>query len=275
MGWKKILMDGGTKAVSEFIGKDAINLGVKIGTEIYEQQKALIKIPDLKDVNIDEAMRILKDELHLIPTMAIANPNIAYADESYKEVMYSEPRFGSRVNPGTAIKVYYVTQEVIDKCKELLKTAVSEFKVPIVVGLNVYEAREDLENLGLRVAEKLENPNLSFINKEDGQVTKLTYPNGQKVGSKMKTGDRVFLYYVNEEVILESKSLKDKSDKDKQEMIDNISKSAKDLTKGISTGAADITKGISSGAVDVTKNIAHSFGKQFGKHKVDLEEEKE
>lgn len=256
MGWQKNLLKGG-KVVAQLMVPEVVELGTKIGSEIYEQQKALIKIPDLKDVHIDEAMRILKDELHLIPTMAIANPNIAYADESDKEVMYSEPRFGSRVNPGTAIKVYYVTQEVIDKCKDLLKTAVSEFKVPIVVGLNVYEAREDLEKLGLRVAEKLENPNLSFINKEDGQVTKLTYPNGQKVGSKLKTGDRVFLFYVNEEVILESKAIKDKSDTDKQEMIDNFGKVTKDFTKGVSTGA-----------VDATKNLAQSFNKQFGKNKV-------
>jgi len=263
MGWQKNLLKGG-KVVAQLMVPEVVELGTKIGSEIYEQQKALIKIPDLKDVHIDEAMRILKDELHLIPTMAIANPNIAYADESDKEVMYSEPRFGSRVSPGTAIKVYYVTQAVIDKCKELLKTAVSEFKIPIVVGLNVYEAREDLENLGLRVAEKLENPSLSFINKEDGQVTKLTYPNGQKVGSKLKTGDRVFLYYVNEEVILESKALKDKSEKDRQEMIDNFGKVTKDFTKGVSTGA-----------VDATKNIAQSFGKQFGKVKANPDENKE
>jgi len=260
MGWQKNLLKG-SKVVADIFMPEVVELGAKIGSDIYEQQKSMVKIPDLKDVHIDEAIRILKEELHLIPTMAIANPNIAYADESDKEVMYSEPRFGSRVNPGTAIKVYYVTQEVIDKCKDLLKTAVSEFKVPIVVGLNVYEAREDLENLGLRVADKLETPHQNLSSKFDGQVTRITHPNEKAIGSKLKTGDRVFLYYVNEEVILMSKALKEKNDKEKQEMIDNISKSAKNLTKGIS-----------SGAVDATKNMAQSFGKQFGKNKVTSEE---
>jgi len=255
MGWQKSLKNVG-KAVVKFAVPEVIELGAKIGSDIYEQQKSMVKIPDLKDVHIDEAMRILKDELHLIPTKAFANPNIAYADESDNEVMYSEPRFGSRVNPGSPIKVYYLNQEVIDKSKVLLSNGVSEFKVPIVVGLNVYEAREDLENLGLRVADKLETPHHSFANKEDGQVTRLTYPNEKSVGSKLKTGDRVFLYFVNEEVILESKALKEKSDKEKQEMIDNISKSAKDLTKGISTGAAD-----------ATKNLVSSIGNPFGKKK--------
>lgn len=253
MGWKKNLLKG-SKVVADLFVPEVVNLGAKIGSDIYEQQRSLVKIPDLKDVHIEEAMRMLRDELHLIPTMAIANPNVAYADESDNEVMYSEPRFGSRVNPGAAIKVYYITQEVIEKSKILLKSAVSEFKVPIIIGLNVYEAREDLEELGLRVTEKLENPNISFMNKEDGQVTKITYPNGQKVGSKLKTGDRIFLYYVNDEVILESTALKVKNEKEKQEVIDNIGKVTKDLTRGIS-----------SGAKDVSKNLANTLGKPFGK----------
>ena len=253
MGWKKNLLKG-SKVVADIFVPEVVNLGAKIGSDIYEQQKALVKIPDLKDVLIEDAMRILRDELHLIPTMAIANPNVAYADESDNEVMYSEPRFGSRVSPGAAIKVYYVTQEVIEKSKVLLKNAVTEFKVPIVVGLNIYEAREDLEELGLRVTEKLENPSPNFVNKGDGQVTKLTFPNGQKVGSKLKTGDRIFLYYVNDEVIFESKSLKDKNEKEKQEMIDNIGK----VTK-------DITNGLSSGAKDVSKNLANTLANPFGK----------
>lgn len=261
MGWQKNLLKG-SKVVADIMMPEVVELGAKIGTEIYEQQKSMVKIPDLKDVHIDEAMRVLKDELHLVPTKAYANPNIAFADESDNEVMYSEPRFGSRVNPGSPIKVYYLNQEVIDKSKVLFNSAVSEFKVPIVVGLNVYEAREDLEKLGLRVADKLETPHHSFANKEDGQVTRLTYPNDKSVGSKLKTGDRVFLYYVNEEVILESKALKEKSDQEKQEMIDNISKSAKDLTKGLSTGA-----------VDVTKNLVNSIGNPFNKKKSNSENE--
>lgn len=261
MGWQKNLLKG-SKVVADIMMPEVVELGAKIGTEIYEQQKSMVKIPDLKDVHIDEAMRILKDELHLVPTKAYANPNIAFADESDNEVMYSEPRFGSRVNPGSPIKVYYLNQEVIDKSKVLFNNAVSEFKVPIVVGLNIYEAREDLEKLGLRVADKLETPHHSYANKEDGQVTRITYPNDKSVGSKLKTGDRVFLYYVNEEVILESKALKEKSDQEKQEMIDNISKSAKDLTKGLSTGA-----------VDVTKNLVNSIGNPFNKKKSNSENE--
>lgn len=254
-GGKKVLVEGGRVAANA-IAPDILNFGAKIGTEIIEKQKNLVKIPDLKDVHIDEALRILKDELNLAPVSAIANPSLAYADESENEVMYSEPRFGSRVNPRTTVKVYYLTQEVIDKSKELIGNQVQEFKVPRVIGLNIYEAREDLEGLGLKVTEKLEKPSLRLISKEDGQVTRVTYPNNQKIGSKLKTGDRVWLYYVDEEVKLESKSIKDKKDKDEQERIDKIEKVTKDISKGIYTGV-----------VDAPQNVVKKIGKPFAKKK--------
>src|SRR5665648_144622 len=125
MGWKKGVVKGGKFVANQF-APDVVNLGAKIGVEIIEKQKNLIKIPDLKDVHIDEALRVLKDELNLTLTSAIANPRPAYADESENDVMYSEPKFGSRVNPSTTVKVYYLTQEVIDKSKDLLGNEVKE-----------------------------------------------------------------------------------------------------------------------------------------------------
>lgn len=263
MSGKKVLIKGG-KVVAEMIAPDVINLGAKIGTELIEKQKNLVKIPDLKDVNIDEALRVLKEELKLIPASAVANPNLAYADEGENEVMYSEPRFGSRVNPGTAVKVYYLTQEVITRSKELLGNQVQEFKIPRVIGLNLYEAREDLEGLGLKVTEKLEKPSLGFADKEDGQVTKITYPNDKKTGSTLKTGERVWLYYVNEEVVLESKSIKDKKEKDGQERIEKIEKVTKDISKGIYTGV-----------VDASQNVAKKIGNPFAKKKANSDNDEE
>jgi beta-lactam-binding protein with PASTA domain len=256
MGWTKGLIKGG-KVVAQIMVPEVVDLGVKIGAEVYEQQKSLIKIPNLKDVPIDEAIRVLKEELHLTPTLAVAKPSIAYADDSENIVVSLEPKFGSKVKPGTPIKVYYLTQEVINKSKILLGNAVCEFKVPMVIGLNVYEAREDLENLGVRVAEKLERPSISYINKEDGQVTRITYPNNQKVTSKLKTGERVWLYYVNDEVILESKAMQTKKENEKQEFLDKIGKVTKDISKGISTGTIEAT--------EATKGLAQNVGKKIGK----------
>jgi len=127
----------------------------------------------------------------------------------------------------------------------------------MIIGLNVHEAREDLENLGVRVSEKLERPSVSYINKEDGQVTRITYPNNQKVTSKLKTGERVWLYYVNDDVILESKAIQTQKENEKQEVIDRIGKMTRDISKGISTGTIEAT--------EATKDLAQNIGKKIGK----------
>lgn len=256
MGLIKTILKSGDALVDKL--PEVIDLGMKMGSDAYEQQKALIKIPGLKDVHIDEAVRVL-NELHLIPTLAIAKPAIAYAEENENKVMNSEPKFGTRVNPGTPVIVYYLTQEVIEKSKILLETAVTEFKIPMVIGLNVNEAREDLEGLGLRVSEKLDKPSVGFANKEDGQVTRITYPDNQKTGPKLKTGERVWLYYVNDEVILESESLRIKKEKERQELMEKIGKATKDISKGISTGTKEATA--------ATKGFAKIIRNQIGKIK--------
>ena len=102
------------------------------------------------------------------------------------------------------------------------------------------------------------------MDKEDGQVTRVTYPDNQKTGSKFKTGDRVWIYYVNEEVILESKSIKDKKDKDRQVIIDKIGK----VTKEISEGICNV-------AVDAPENIAKNIRKKLTKKKVISDKNKE
>ena len=253
-GGKKVLIEGG-KVVAEMVAPDLLNFGAKVGTEFIEKQKNLVKIPDLKDVHIDEALRILKDELNLAPTPAVANPNIAYADESENDVMYTEPRFGSRINPKTTVKVYFLTQEVIEKSKELFGSEIKEFKIPEIIGLNVYEAREDLEALGLKVAEKLEKPNEKLLVCEDGQVTRITYPNDKKIGSKLKTGERIWLYYVDEEVILASKAIKDEKDRKKQENFEKVNQVVKNAAKGMRDGAVDAPQ-------NIVKNIKKPFAKK-------------
>jgi len=252
MGWKvKILKE----IISEVVPKEVVDLGTKIGHDMYEQQKLLVKIPDLKDVHIEEALRILKDELHLVPTKIVANPNIAYADESEFKVVLVEPRFGSKVKPGTPIKIYYLTQEIIDKSKVLLGSYIHTFKVPSVVGLNVYEAREDLERLGLKVTHKKDLPSSYYANKEDGQVTKLAYANGQNIGSKLRTGERVCVYYVDDAIISESKAMQYIKEKENQNMINKVSKVTHDISKGLSTGAVSTTK-------KLTQNLKERFSKK-------------
>lgn len=248
---KNVLLKGG-KLAAESLAPGVLELGAKIGSDFIEKQKSLVKIPDFEDVLIDESLHILKDELNLIPVSVIAQPRLAYADKAIGCVVYSKPRFGSRVDPKTTVKLYYLTQEVIDKSKELSTNKVQEFSIKNIVGCNIYEAREDLECLGLRVSEKLETPNPKYVSLEDGQVTKATYSNDQKIGSKVKTGDRICLYYVNEEIIIASKSIKDKKEQENKEKIDKVEQVAKEVYLG---------------AIDNAQNIARKIGDPFTKKK--------
>lgn len=235
---KKVLIAGG-KAVGKMIAPNVMELGAKIGNDFIEKQKSLVKIPDLKDVLIDEAIRVLKDELNMIPSAAVARPSVAYVDESENVVVYSEPKFGARVNPKTAVKVYYITHEVVEKSRALLESKPQEFGMPRVIGISVYEAREDLAALGLRVTEKLEKPDIKFADKEEDQVIRVTYPDNKKIGAKLKTGDRVWLYYVNEAVVSASNALKAEKNNAEQERLAKIKKVANDMKSGIYTGAKD------------------------------------
>ncbi len=48
----------------------------------------------------------------------------------------------------------------------------------------------------------MEKPDSKFIDKEDGQVTRMTYPNDKNIGSKLKIGYRVWLYYLSNDKCL-------------------------------------------------------------------------
>lgn len=155
-----------------------------------------------------------------------------------------------------------MTQEVIEKSQKMLTDLVTEFKTPNVVGLNLYEAREDLENFALKVKEKLEKPNVQFVDMEDGQVTRFTYPGDRKIGAKMTTGERVWLHYVSEEVILESKAIKESRDLNRKEKLSKFGQ----ITKNVS-------RNLIESALDAPLGIANRIGGPFGRVEQDVTNE--
>ncbi len=64
------------------------------------------------------------------------------------------------------------------------------------------------------------------------------------------------IYYVNEEVILKSRSIKDKKDKDRREMLNKISKVTKDVSDGVYTRV-----------VEAPKTVVKKIGKPLTKKK--------
>lgn len=214
----------------------------EMAVDAIEKNKALVKIPDLKDVHIDEACSKLQNEYDFFVSRIVAKPKPDYAIESENEVVYTMPKPGARVEPKTTIKVYYLTQEVIDESKKLVKEKGTEVKVPRIIGLNVLEAQEDLEAMGLKVTIKLESDSIKFADIEPNTTTRITYPDGKKIGAKLKNGERIFVYYVNEAVIIASKEMKAQKAKAAQDNLDKIAKTAKELPKEMLDGAAAAPK---------------------------------
>lgn len=216
------------KVAKELIGKEVVEKAVSAGTEAVEKYNRRIEIPDLKDVSVEDAVRNLTD-LNLLPITAIAQPNVGYANTYENVVVSSDPKFGKKVDSKSTVKLYYVTNEVIVKSIEMEKSIDEEFKLPRLIGLDIYEAREDLEELGLRVTLKLENPNIQFINREEGQVTRVAYPDNKKLTPKQKKGERIWLYYVDDKVINESLTMKEIKLEKASVRKERISKAVKDI----------------------------------------------
>lgn len=226
----KTVAKGALKIGKELIGNEVIDKVVDVSATAIDKYNSRIRIPDLKDVPLEEALKNLKD-IDLLPLQAIAQPNVAYADLYENVVVHSEPKFGKKVEPKTTVKIYYITNEVIILSKELEKRIDDVFKLPRVKGLDIYDAREDLEELGLRVSLKLEKPSIQHINREDGQVTRVTYPDNKRLSQKQKKGERVWLYYVDETVIQESVNIKNMKVQIKTERKEKIAQTVSKLPK--------------------------------------------
>ena len=81
-----------------------------------------IEVPKLKgkkaSISLDDHLATLK-EIGLKPKKALIKPDSKYRKYSDMEVIYTEPKGGKKVNPGSIIYVYYITENIIDKSKKL------------------------------------------------------------------------------------------------------------------------------------------------------------
>jgi hypothetical protein len=226
----KSIAKGTLKIAKEFLGKEVVEKAVEVGTSALEKYNNRIMVSDLKDVSIEDAVRNLS-EMNLLPITAIAKPNASYAYSTENTVVSSEPTFGKKVDPKSSVKLYYVTSEIITLSKELEKSNAEEFIIPRIIGLDMYEAREDLEELGLRVTFKLDKPHIKHTSREIGQVTKVTYPDNKKLTTKQKKGERLWVYYVDENVINYSAELNNNRIRLLNERKNNVVKKIENVSK--------------------------------------------
>lgn len=218
-----------SKAIIGVAGGLAFDAAKNAGEAIVENQKSLVKIPDLKEVMIDEAFKILAEKYNLTPIKIVAIPAPEFAGLKENTVVSQKPRSGARVSPNTAVKLYYITNDVIEKSKELKANKDVKKYIPKIINLDLIEARQILDSYRLNVTEKLEEPHVKFYKKVVGQVTRITYPNNKNIDKLLKNGDRVIVYYIDEEVLNRSKKLKEDQDEKNREKI----KATKDSVNNI------------------------------------------
>lgn len=153
----------------------------------HDYKKSLVSIPNLIDVDVQQAKEILEG-LGLRAITVLAKPNKKYIKADVNEVVAMTPRSG-KVQPGTLVKVYYVDAFVIEESKK-------EVGLPDVTGLSVSEAREVLENIGYVVATFPVKPRSQYANVAINQVITMS-PNPNLTLTPIRKGSVIKLIYLN------------------------------------------------------------------------------
>ena len=144
---------GGVSSI-DFAGdiiKEAAPMIEKSLDRRYEKKQSLVQLPNVIDIDVDKASSIIEDTGFKVVTLQ-AKPNVRYANNKNNEVVMTEPKAGP-VDPGSLVKVYYVTEEVIEESN----------KLKLEQALKV----EDLLNTAQAVKKAATSTFMSYINKED------------------------------------------------------------------------------------------------------------
>ncbi|MGT2754160.1 PASTA domain-containing protein [Streptococcus ovis] len=154
----------------------------------HEYKKSLIAVPNLVDVEVEQARAYLEN-IGLQVMTILAKPNKKYAKADSGEVVAMSPR-GGKVLPATLVKLYYVNDIVIELSKR-------EMALPDVVGLPLDEAHDLLEKMGYHVSCLPTKPNKKYAETAIQQVLYMS-PKPQFNLTSPKKGSLIKLYYLDE-----------------------------------------------------------------------------
>lgn len=83
----------------------------------FESQQQLVDLPNLIDLNISEAKETLEELGFKVVTIA-AKADKKFSKNKAEELVKMEPKPG-RVRQGIVVKLYYVTEEIVEESKNL------------------------------------------------------------------------------------------------------------------------------------------------------------
>ncbi|MBF0777963.1 PASTA domain-containing protein [Streptococcus cuniculi] len=167
----------------------------KVLEQNYQKKNRLVRLPNMVDMDIAEAQNHL-EELGFVVTRILAKPHQRYANKQAGEVVAMVPKSGN-LEPGTLVKLYYVTPEVI---------AASDVTIslPNVIGLALEEAQQHLQELGLRtIAIPVKGQSRHAYQQTETVLDMQPKPN--MLVTAVPKGSFVKLYYLTEVGLRESK----------------------------------------------------------------------
>ncbi|MGT2951183.1 hypothetical protein BU202_07815 [Streptococcus cuniculi] len=158
----------------------------KVLEQNYQKKNRLVRLPNMVDMDIAEAQNHL-EELGFVVTRILAKPHQRYANKQAGEVVAMVPKSGN-LEPGTLVKLYYVTPEVIVASDVTIS-------LPNLVGLPLEEAQEHLKALGLKPVALAVQGKARYAHQQVNTVLDM-YPKPNVLLSAVPKGSFVKLHYL-------------------------------------------------------------------------------
>ncbi len=193
--WANIVPDT-TKIIGDTVQAAAPILDKALDRN-YEKEKNRISIPNVLDLDLLEGKELL-EKLGFLVTVTLVKPDKKYSTARDNEIVDMIPKSG-RVDKGSVIKLYYVTQEIIDSSN-------LDVPIPNLLGLSITEAREHLKDLGLKPAYELLKAEARWANQQVNTVLDME-PKVSLFSSTVVKGSILKLKYIDEATLEESRKL--------------------------------------------------------------------
>ncbi|MBF0787436.1 MULTISPECIES: PASTA domain-containing protein [unclassified Streptococcus] len=173
----------------------------KVLEQNYQKKNRLVQLPNVVDMDIVEAQTHLEEQGFVVSKI-LAKPHQRYAKKQANEVVAMLPKSGN-MEPGTLIKLYYVSQDVIEASDQTIV-------LPNLIGLPIEEAQEHLQELGLKPIVIALHAQARYANQQTNTVLDMQPKPNVLVSSVLK-GSFVKLHYLTEAGLGESKTMAQKA----------------------------------------------------------------
>lgn len=90
--------------------------GTKLVNAQLEKRKGYVKVPDVTALDVDEANEIMT-QYHFNHTVVSVAPAVKYANTLPNQVVKTQPKGNSLVDPQTFVKLYTIDAETIQQSK--------------------------------------------------------------------------------------------------------------------------------------------------------------